>query len=251
MIPAPAPLPSPSDESLTLRHEIATATQPVVLAEIARLLAHEMNQPLAAIVANGGAALRWLERDPPDIAEAATAIRRLMDAAQRAAESMRGIQSLAQREAGIRAPVPVTELVELAVAMVAPFARAQGCAIAIECQERLPKVEADRAQMLYVLAALLNNACEAVARVPEPRQIRVMARRFEGDVAISVGDNGPGLGSLGRDRPFEPFFTIKADGIGLGLAVSRAIVESHGGRLSARANAGDGESFTITLPALA
>ena len=250
MTPAPDPSRLPSDESLALRHEIAAATQPVVLAEVARLLAHEINQPLAAVVANGGAALRWLEHDPPNVAEASTALRRLVGAAQRGAESIRGIQALAQREPAIRGHEEVAELVRQAVALVAPLASSHGIDIAVECESELPAVAVNRAQVLYVLVALMTNACEALARVPEPRSIRVAARRVEGDVAISVGDNGPGLGAMGRERHFEPFFTIKAEGLGLGLAVSRAIVESHGGRLTAVANPDDGESFTFTLPAL-
>ena len=249
MVADPSPLPSTA--SLALRHEIAAATQGVVLAEVARLIAHEINQPLAAIVANGGACLRWLQRDPPDVAEAIAAVGRLTADAHRAAESMRGIQALVQRQPPARSRERLHDLAGIAVELVAPAAAARRVQVAVEVMPDLPAVEANRAQMLYVLVALLTNACEALERVPEPRHVRLCARRTDGEVQVAVIDNGPGLGSMGRERHFEPFFTVKPDGLGLGLAVSRAIVESHGGRLSAAANDGQGERFTFTVPAVA
>ena len=241
----------PSAESLALRHEIAAATQAVVIGEVVRLIAHDINQPLAAIVANGGACLRWLERDPPNVAEAAAVARRLGANAQRAAETMREIQARVQRQPPPRTVERVADLVATAVELVAPTAAACRVHIEVEPAADGPAIEANRAQLLYVLMALLGNACEALEQVPEPRRVQVGCRRTDGEVELWVRDNGPGLGVAGRNRHFEPFFTLERDGLGLGLglAVSRAIVDAHGGRLAAVANPGGGESFVLAFPA--
>jgi C4-dicarboxylate-specific signal transduction histidine kinase len=246
---ATPPVPDPdSAESLALRHEMSVATQGVILSQVARLIAHDINQPLAAIAANGGACLRWLRRDPPESEEAAAAVQRILADTRRAAEGIRGIQAFLERQALARAPESLPVLFGAALQLVAPVAASRNVQLILEPVERLPPVAVNRAQMLHVLHSLLCNACESVERVPEPRVVRLAAALREAEVEVSVHDNGPGLGTTGRERHFEAFYTSKPQGLGLGLAVSRSIVESHGGRLWATPNEGEGETFRFTLP---
>lgn len=241
-------LPAASAETLLLLQEIATATQRVLLGEVARLIAHEISQPLAAVAANGGACLRWLERDPPDLEEARAAARRLIADAHRAAQEMRGIAAFVQRQPLARDRQPVGPVIDTAVALAAPLAAQRQVAVSVDCARDLPDVEINRAQLLHVVFSLLTNACEALERVPLPRTIRVEAAHRAGELEVSIADNGPGVGEAGPHRPFEAFYTTKADGLGLGLAVSHAIVESHGGRLWV-GPLGGGHAFRFTLPA--
>ena len=239
----------PRAEDIALRHEMAVATQGVILGEVARLIAHEINQPLAAVAANAGACMRWLRRDPPEHAEAEAAVQRIIADAHRAAEAIRGIQAFLERGPQTREPVSLAELFGATVALVAPVSAARQVEIVVDAAASLPPVEVSRPQMLHVLLSLATNACESLERVPPPRIVRLSATRRSDEVEIGVSDNGPGMGVAGRERHFEPFYSSKPDGFGLGLAVSRTIVESHGGRLWAQANpAGDGETFRFTLP---
>lgn len=249
---ATPPIPDPDNaESLALRHEMSVATQGVILGQVARLIAHEINQPLAAVVANGGACLRWLRREPPEREEAQAALQRILVDTRRAAEAIRGIQAFLERQPLARRPESLATLFATAVQLVGAVAASRNVAIRVADAEHLPLVEVNRAQMLHVLHSLLSNACESLERVPEPRVVNVAARLHAHEVEVTVSDNGPGLGASGRERHFEAFFTSKPEGLGLGLAVSRTIVESHGGRLWATPNEGDGETFHLTLPAAA
>jgi C4-dicarboxylate-specific signal transduction histidine kinase len=220
----------------------------VILSQVARLIAHEINQPLAAVVANGGACLRWLRREPPERGEAAAAVQRILADTRRAAEAIRGIQAFLERQPLARGPESLSTLLTAALQLAAPVAASRNIEVRLEAAGDLPQVEVNRAQMLHVLHALLCNACESLERVPEPRAVRVAAAVRGAEVEVTVDDNGPGLGTTGRDRHFEAFFTSKPGGLGLGLAVSRSIVESHGGRLWATPNDGEGETFHFTLP---
>jgi C4-dicarboxylate-specific signal transduction histidine kinase len=237
-----------SAESLALRHEMSVATQGVILGEVARLIAHEINQPLAAVVANGGACLRWLRREPPEREEAQAALQRILADTRRAAESIRGIQAFLERQPLARRPESLATLFATARQLVAASAAARNVELRMLSAEHLPSVEVNRAQMLHVLHSLLSNACESLERVPEPRVVQLAARLEPREIEVTVSDNGPGLGSTGRERHFEAFFTSKPEALGLGLAVSRTIVESHGGRLWATPNEGEGETFHFTLP---
>ena len=246
---SPPPRSDPDNaESLALRHEMSVATQGVILSQVARLIAHEINQPLAAVVANGGACMRWLRRDPPECDEAVAAVQRILADTRRAAEAIRDIQAFLERQPLARRPESFPDLFRAATELVAHVAASRNVEMRVEAVEGLPRVEVNRAQMLHVLHSLLCNACESLERVPEPRVVSLAAALRGSEVEVMVSDNGPGLGTTGRERHFEAFFTTKPQGHGLGLAVSRTIVESHGGRLWATPNDGDGETFHFTLP---
>jgi C4-dicarboxylate-specific signal transduction histidine kinase len=248
------PLSPPRTESalasdLALRHEIFIATQPVVLGEVARLIGHEINQPLAAVSANAAAALRWLQRDPPDSAEAQAALQRILADSRRAAELLRGIQAFLGRALAPRTQVAIDALLDEVQAACASLAAASDVNLTVDGpRDPALVVFGNHGQLVHMLASLVTNACESLQRVPPPRHARLAAARKGTDVAIEVTDNGPGLGESGRERHFEPFYTTKPDGLGLGLAVSRMIVESHGGHLRAAPNTGEGETFCVTLP---
>src|SRR4051812_5435590 len=222
---ATSPNPDPdSAESLALRHEMSVATQGVILGQVARLIAHEINQPLAAVAANGGACLRWLRHDPPEREEAQAALQRILVDTRRAAEAIRGIQAFLERQPLARRAESLSSLFTMAVQLVGATAASRNVAIHIDPPEHLPPVEVNRAQMLHVLHSLLSNACESLERVPEPRVVKLAARLDTREVEVTVSDNGPGLGASGRERHFEAFFTSKPEGLGLGLAVSRTII---------------------------
>ena len=237
-----------SAESLALRHEMSVATQGVLLGQVARLIAHEINQPLAAVAANGGACLRWLRHEPPEFEEAKAAVHRILADTHRAAEAIRAIQAFLERQPLPRKPEPLPVLLHDALQLLAPVAASRNVAMRLDAGEHLPPVVVNRAQMLHVFYSILCNACESLERVPEPRAVQIAAVSRGGEIEVTVHDNGPGLGATGRERHFEAFFTSKPQGLGLGLAVSRTIVESHGGRLWATPNEGDGETFHIALP---
>src|SRR4051812_30226425 len=148
---ATSPNPDPdSAESLALRHEMSVATQGVILGQVARLIAHEINQPLAAVVANGGACLRWLRREPPEREEAQAALQRILVDTRRAAEAIRGIQAFLERQPLARRPEPLETLFSTAVKLVAAAAASRNVQVRIESPEHLPSVEVNRAQMLHV-----------------------------------------------------------------------------------------------------
>jgi len=244
-MPTPASLP-PGAESQALRLEIATAAQALALAGVARLIAHEINQPLAAIAANGGACLRWLARDPPDLGEAVAAARRLAADAQRAADAMRGIQERLQPQPTGRMQERVGELIATALAVVAPAAAARDVEIGVESLADLPPVEVHRGQMLYVLVTLLSQACVALEHAPKPRVLRVEARRAMQEIELRIGDDQANPVGVPPGRSFEAASALPAAGRALDLLASRAAVESHGGHL---AGGGDrGQAFVLTLP---
>ena len=234
--------------------ELARVTRVTTLGELAASIAHEINQPLAAIVADASACLHWLEADPPALDQVRGALAAIVDDGDRAAEVLTRIRALLARSAVARRPGPIAQI----VADVLPLVRAElrRHAIALEVSlaaADLPPVLADRIQLQQVLINLLVNAAEAMRDVPAPRRrlvVRGAAETIDGDAwaVVTVEDAGVGLGELQADRLFEPFYSTKPGGLGMGLSISRSIVESHGGRLWATANPEHGATFHLALP---
>jgi len=232
-----------------LEEDLAHINRVSVMGELAASLGHEIKQPLAAASINASACLQWLKREHPDLDEAREAASRMIEDVTRSVEIINRTSALYKKSALQREPVDVNEVVGEIVALLRPAAARSDVSIRSELAADLPKVMGDRIQLQQVLMNLLFNCIDAVKVVDGTREINVTSRRQGGDqLLVAVSDTGVGLPSE-KGRIFDAFFTTKPDGTGMGLAISRSIIESHGGRLSAASNADRGATFSFTLPA--
>lgn len=237
-------------EALELQAELAHVGRLRTMGELVAALAHELNQPLAAIMSNAQAAQRFLNASPPDLHEVAEILRDVVADDARAAEVIRRLRSFLRKGDLQREPVDVGEIVREVANLLRGKAEMNAIAIELSVEAGLPSMSADRIQLQQVLVNLVSNATEAMITAESPRRsITISAARDASDgVAISVRDSGPGLSAEQLERSFEPFFTTKRHGLGFGLSLCRTIVEAHGGRLSASSEPGGGATFRFTLP---
>jgi C4-dicarboxylate-specific signal transduction histidine kinase len=213
-------------------------------------IAHEINQPLASIVMNGNAGLRWLARSEPDLEEVRASLGRIVNDGHRAAQIIAGIRAMFRKESTERFAVAVNELICDVVATSLRDLKGRQVSLALELFDNLPPVPADRVQLQQVLVNLITNAIDAMTSVPDRlHTLTVRSESLDDWVLISVQDTGTGIAPEQAERMFEAFYTSKPDGIGLGLAISRSIVESHGGRLSTSPVSPYGSVFQVLLPA--
>lgn len=230
--------------------ELAHVTRVMTLGELTASIAHEVNQPLAAIVTNGNATLRWLGGATPNFVEARLAVERIIKDSYRASAVISRIRSLVKK-----AP-PRNDLVDLNEVIVEVFSLAQSEArrnrvlLKRQLKDDLPQIHADRVQLQQVILNLIMNGLEAIAKSKNgARELSVSSNQDNTDnVVIAVSDSGDGLDAANLDRVFDAFFTTKPDGMGMGLAISRTIIESHGGRLWATPNSPRGAVFKFSLP---
>jgi PAS domain S-box-containing protein len=232
------------------RESLARVGQVSSLGEMVASIAHEMNQPLAAIVTNAEAALRWLGRGEPDRAEANAALERIAHEAERAVQVLQQIRSFLGHTPSRLAPFDLKAAVEEAAMLLRREFQREDVGLIVQVGTGLPLVLGDRIQVEQVLTNLLINAIQALSEVTaRPRTVIVRAlEQPSGDVAMEVQDNGPGIPAEQADQIFRPFFTTKVRGIGLGLPISRSIIESHGGRISISGAVDDGTIVRFTLP---
>jgi C4-dicarboxylate-specific signal transduction histidine kinase len=217
-----------------------------LLGQVAAGLAHELNQPLAAIGLHAEVASRLAVPGEPLRVEVADGLREIAAQSARAGEIVRGVKRLARRSPPGTDPVRVDETVTAAVALLGWQAGRAGAAVRVEAGGPAAVVQADRVQVEQVLVNLIQNALDAVAGQPDGKRVVSVTTAADGDrVSVRVADTGPG--GFDPARLFEPFYTTKAGGLGLGLAISRSIVEAHGGRLWAEPTP-DGAVFAFTLP---
>jgi PAS domain S-box-containing protein len=230
--------------------ELARVTRVTAMGELAASIAHEVNQPLAAVVANGHACLRWLAAEPSNVHEANAAVQRIIRDANRASGVISRIRGFLKRGAPHRSQVQVGDVIAEVIGLLQDEARAHGVSLRAKTAARLVPVVADRVQLQQVILNLVMNAIEAMIPISErPRVLEVAANNYRADaVLVAVRDSGVGLDPRHRDRIFDAFYTTKPEGMGMGLAISRSIVEAHGGRLWATPNDGPGETFQFTLP---
>ena len=242
-----------TDEALRrAREQLTHVSRVAAMGELVASIAHEINQPLAAIVASGHATARWLAAQPPNHGEAEAAVQRIVADAHRVSEVVAGIRRFLRRSEAQRAPVDLHALVCEVARMLEPEARTRGVRLQIEPRhgEAIP-VSGDRVQLQQVILNLAMNAFDAMASLPQAERCLRMVVGAEGPrtVRVDVCDAGEGVAPLERERIFEAFHTAKPAGMGLGLAISRSIVEAHGGSLWCTPNKGNGETFSFALPA--
>lgn len=230
--------------------DLAHAARVSTLGELTASIAHEVNQPLAAVAANGNAALRWLNRAEPDLGEAKAAIARLIEEANRASEIIARTRALAVKGESVREPLCPNLMIDDAVAMVRRQLDAQGVELRLELASRLPEIVADRIQLQQVTINLMINAAQAMAGQPEgTRRVTVRSRADGAMVAFEVADTGPGFPDCDSSKLFGAFYTTKESGMGMGLSVARTIVEAHGGTIEAKCQPEGGAIFRFTVPA--
>lgn len=219
------------------------------LSELAASLAHEIRQPIAAAITNAQTCLRWLDRAEPDLAEARAAAARSAADATRAADIITRLRSLFQKTTPRREPLDLNSVVGEMVSVLRGQASRSGVVIRTALAERIPPVPGDRVQLQQVLMNLMVNAIDAMKDADGERALAIETGRDGADCTVSVVDTGPGLRPEDAERIFEAFYTTKPHGTGMGLSISRSIVESHGGRLWVEPAAGRGAAFRFTLPA--
>ncbi len=228
--------------------DLAHAARVATLGELMASIAHEVNQPLAAVIANGNAALRWLNRAEPDISETRAAIERIMSEGARASEIIARTRRLAMKGTATRIEFDLNEMIEESVDITRRQTSGLGAALATNLAADLPPLLADRIQIQQVVINLVVNAAQAMAGQQGVRSIAVSTSFVEQAFVIEIADTGPGFAEH-SDRIFEAFFTTKSDGMGMGLSVAKSIVESHEGRIAACGCEGGGTRFRIVLPA--
>ena len=240
-----------SEEALDkVRSELAHVARVSSLGTLTASIAHEVNQPLCGIVTNASACLRMLDADPPNIEGARETARRMIRDGLRAAEVITRLRALFSRKGGPLESVDVNEATREVIALSRSELQRNGVALQADLADCLPTVKADRVQLQQVILNLLLNACDAMSCVDDrPKQALITTQRDDGDgVRVMVRDAGCGLPWQAVDKIFEPFFSTKNDGMGIGLAVSRSIIERHQGRIWAAPNDGPGATFQFSIP---
>jgi PAS domain S-box-containing protein len=233
-----------------LEADLAHINRVDMMGELAASIAHEVNQPLAGIVNNGSACLQWLSGDPPDVEEVREAVRDIVRDGRRAGEVIARIRGLTKRTAPPREELDLNQTVQEVLALVGDEAKRQRVIIRTHFAHDLSPVSGDRIQLQQVILNLVMNAIEAMSSVEDrTRELVINTRNADADhVQVSVEDSGPGLEPNASGKIFDAFYTTKASGMGMGLSISRSILQNHGGRLWATANNGSGASFHFSLP---
>jgi C4-dicarboxylate-specific signal transduction histidine kinase len=236
------------------RAELARVTRVTTMGELAASIAHEVNQPLAGVVTSANAGLNWLANQPPNLLKAREAMERIIRDGTRAGEVLNRIRALLKRSSPAKSRVSVNQIVHDVVALAEGELRQNNVELSVESASSLPAIMGDCIQLQQVLLNLILNAIEAMATMANRRKIlRIQSRRaeLEGKPAVSVKviDTGVGLNATDSGRLFQAFYTTKPEGMGMGLWISRSIIEAHGGRLKAQSNDGPGATLHILFPA--
>ncbi|RYG29797.1 MAG: GHKL domain-containing protein [Burkholderiales bacterium] len=234
-----------------LQSEMAHAARLSTLGELAASIAHEVNQPLAAIATNASAGLRWLDRPEPNLEEVRALATRIAADTRRAADIISRIRGMATQRATESVPLSLKAVIEEAVAFLRHEMQAQGVALALDLPPDLPQIRGDKIQLQQVVVNLVINAAQAMAKLPAAERRVLMSARHESDkLIVDVLDRGPGIPAEHFDRLFQSFFTTKDNGMGIGLPICRSIVETHGGQIEAANRADGGARFSFSVPVL-
>jgi PAS domain S-box-containing protein len=242
-----------AEESLRqAQADLAHVNRVTTMGELTATLAHEVNQPIAAASINANVCLRLLKRDEPDLEEASRAATRMVGDVNRAAEVISRVRQFFRKGSPLREPVDLNELIRGMTGILRNELSQHSIGVRMELAADLPPVMADRVQLQQVLMNLMMNGIDAMKSVNGIRQLSLISERGEDSVLlVAVEDTGLGLPVEQADQIFTAFFTTKSYGTGMGLSISRSIIESHGGRLWAGARPECGASFRFTLPAAA
>jgi len=229
--------------------EVAHLGRVGLLGELAASIAHEVNQPLSGITLNAGASLQWLSMEPPKLAEARQALSNVQREAKRASDIIARIRAMLKKVTPERTLVDANEVVGQVLSLVASELTKAGVTVKTELTPGKAYVRGDRVQLQQVLLNLVVNAIEAMSATNAPRELLIKTLNVGDRVVVQVEDTGPGLDAAQAKHFFEPFYTTKSKGLGMGLSISRSIIESHGGHLSTRPRPSRGTIFEFTLPA--
>jgi C4-dicarboxylate-specific signal transduction histidine kinase len=234
----------------TSRAELARVVRITTVGELTASIAHEVNQPLAAVVANADACVAWLSHENPNLAEARAAAERTTLGATRASEVIVRIRSLINRATPEKARIQINETINEALALAESQASRNDVSLVTALSPGLPDVFGDRIQLQQVILNLLMNGIEAMTSVTDRTRRLIIRSQIQdaGQVCVSVQDFGIGVSPEHMPRLFEPFFTTRSKGMGMGLPISRSIVEAHGGKLWAESVVSEGSTFQFTLP---
>jgi C4-dicarboxylate-specific signal transduction histidine kinase len=238
------------DELRKTQTELAHVTRVTMLGELTASIAHEVNQPLAAAVANAEACLRWLDRETPDIAKARRSVEWVVNDSCRASDVIQRVRALANKADIEKVPLDVNTIVREVIVLMQHELIRHGISLRTELATATSLVLGDRVQLQQVVINLVMNGIEAMETVTDrPRELVIRSRCDEAQsMIVSVTDCGVGISRDDADRLFKAFFTTKSGGMGMGLSICRSIVEAHGGRLSASRNEGHGATFQFVLP---
>src|ERR1700716_4273930 len=235
---------------LDAQMELARVTRVTTLGELTASIAHEVNQPLSALVANAEACLRWLGRGTPDLEAARRSVEWVIDDGNRASEVIRRIRALANKADIEKIPLDINDLIRDVIALVQRELISHDVSLRMQLASTLPMILGDPVQLQQVIINLVMNGIEAMRSVTDrPRELLLGSRQDDRQlVLVSVTDCGVGISAENADRLFNAFFTTKSSGMGMGLSICRSIIEAHGGRMSAANNVGPGARFQLILP---
>jgi PAS domain S-box-containing protein len=230
-----------------LQADLTHASRVSTMGEMVASISHELAQPITVTTAHARASLRWLQRDPPELAEVRKGTERIMEAGTLASEIINRLRSLYKKSSPNREMVAINEVIDEMAGMMGGKAREHGVSIRTDLKDDLPMTVADRVQIQQVLMNLMLNGIEAITATGGVVTVKSQTCE-DGQIEISVNDTGPGLPLGNSGQMFDAFFTTKPQGSGMGLAISKSIVESHGGRIWVSSDVGRGATFHFTLP---
>ena len=233
------------------RADLAHVARVMTIGELTAAIAHEINQPLAALVTQGNACLRWLAQDPPNLGEGRSSVEAMIDSGIRAGEVISRLRAMMKKSPPHRDLLNINDAILAVIALVGAEAQRNRVLLRTELSNDLPLVLGDRIQLQQVILNLIMNAIEAMRGIDQTqRKVLVVSRKNDESkgAVVEVQDSGAGLEGLALNRLFDAFYTTKPDGMGIGLAVSRTIIESHGGRLRVLPNVPKGAVFQFQLP---
>jgi len=237
----------------TVRHRWnwRTRTASQTMGHLSASIAHEINQPITAVIASADAASRWLDAQPPDLEEVRQSLGLIVKSGVRASEVMNRIRALVKKAPPHNDRLEVNEAVLEVIGLTRNEMAKNGISVRTQLAEILPAIQADRVQLQQVVLNLLINAVDAMSGMSEGvRELLISTAKTDPEgVLVAVRDSGPGLASEGLERLFEAFYTTKPGGLGMGLSICRSIIEAHQGRLWASANVPRGAVFQFTVPA--
>jgi len=241
------------DALRTTQSKLAHITRLTTMREVTATIAHEVNQPLTAIVANGNAALRWLRRSPPEVAEAVMNVNQIISDSHRASAVVASIRGMFKKNEHAKGLLDVNGVIQEVLELLHGELNSKRVSVRTKLSGNLPQISADQVQLQQVVLNLVTNAVEAMSAMPDDSRVLNISSKHghPDDVIIAVEDSEPGIDPKDLNRIFDAFFTTKSQGLGVGLSICRSIVESHGGRLWASMRRPRGSMFYLTLPSAA